>query len=101
MTRALLCIAIAASPVIASTSTVEVVGYTTEGDFVRLRGVMLGASYVSCPGGPCLNVAADYIDVVGDAMFADGFETVADERRWQRLECIASRQHDDTETVEC
>lgn len=80
MTRALLCLAMIASPAIASTPTVEVVGYTDTGEYVRLRGVMLGASYVGCPGGPCLNVVAEHINVVGDAMFADGFEAVADAR---------------------
>lgn len=85
MTRTLPYLALIASPVVASTPTVEVVGYTDAGDFVRLRGVMLGASYVGYPGGPCLDVVADQISIVGDEMFEDGFETVADERRWRRL----------------
>lgn len=80
MPRALLCLAIAASPAIASPPTVEVVGYTAAGEYVRLRGVMLGASYVNCPAGPCLDVVADRVVVVGDAVFSDGFDSVADAR---------------------
>lgn len=60
--------------------TVEVIGYTDAGEYVRLRGVMLGASYVSCQAAPCLDVVADRVVVVGDAMFADGFDSVADAR---------------------
>lgn len=88
MTRALLYLALIASPAIASTPTptVEVVGYTDAGEYVRLRGVMPSASYVGCPGGPCLDVVADRVVVVGDAMFADGFEGVADARGWRWLE---------------
>lgn len=80
MTRVLLFLAMIASPVITSTPTVEVVGYTDTGEYVRLRGVMLGASYVGCPGGPCLDVAAEQVVVVGDAMFADGFDDAQDRR---------------------
>lgn len=77
MVRALLCLTLIASPAIASTDTIEVIGYTDTGEYVRLRGVMLGASYVNCPDGPCLHVVADQVVVVGDAMFADGFDSVA------------------------
>lgn len=77
MTRALLFLALIAQPAIASTPTIEVLGYTDTGEYVRLRGVMLGASYVSCPAGPCLDVVASQVNVVGDEMFTDGFEIVA------------------------
>lgn len=74
--------ALIASPAIASTPTptVEVVGYTDAGDFVRLRGVMLGASYVGCENGPCLDVVADQIILAFDSVFSDGFDSVADAR---------------------
>jgi hypothetical protein len=78
MTRALLCLALIAQPAIASTPTVEVIGYTDAGEYVRLRGVMLGASYVSCPAGPCLDVVATGVVVAGDAVFADSFDRHAD-----------------------
>jgi hypothetical protein len=74
MTRALLCLALIASPAIASTPTVEVVGYTETGEYVRLRGVMLGASYYSCEAGPCLDVVADQINLAFDGIFSDGFD---------------------------
>lgn len=77
MTRTLLLLAmIAPAPALtgASTSTVEVIGYTDNGEYVRLRGVMLGASYVSCEAGPCLDVAADQVVLAFDDMFSDGFD---------------------------
>lgn len=74
MTRALLFLAVAASPAIASTPTVEVLGYTDTGEYVRLRGVMLGASYVSCEAGPCLDIVADQIRLAFDDLFSDGFD---------------------------
>jgi hypothetical protein len=74
MTRALLCLALIASPAISSTSTVEVVGYTETGEYVRLRGAMLGASYASCEAGPCLDVVADQIRLAFDGIFSDGFD---------------------------
>jgi hypothetical protein len=74
MTRALLCLALIASAAIASTPTVEVIGYTETGEYVRLRGSMIGASYVSCPAGPCLDVVANQIRLVFDDMFSDGFD---------------------------
>jgi hypothetical protein len=76
MTSALLCLALVASPAIASTPTVEVVGYTDTGEYVRLRGVMLGANYVGCATGPCLDVVADQISLAFDGMFSDGFDDV-------------------------
>jgi hypothetical protein len=74
MTRALLCLALIASPAIASTPTVEVIGYTDTGEYVRLRGSMIGASYVGCPDGPCLDVVADQISLAFDGIFSDGFD---------------------------
>ena len=74
MTRALLCLALIASPAIASTSTVEVVGYTETGEYVRLRGSMIGASYSACEAGPCLDVVADQIVLAFDDIFSDGFD---------------------------
>jgi hypothetical protein len=74
MTRALLCLALIASPAIASTPTVEVVGYADTGEYVRLRGSMLGASYSSCEAGPCLDVVADQIRLAFDGIFSDGFD---------------------------
>jgi hypothetical protein len=74
MTRAILCLAIAASPAIASTPTVEVIGYTETGEYVRLRGSLLGASYSSCGAGPCLDVVADQISLAFDDIFSDGFD---------------------------
>jgi hypothetical protein len=72
---ALLCLAMAAStPAVESTSTVEVIGYTETGEYVRLRGSMLGASYSSCEGGPCLDVVADQIVLAFDDIFSDGFD---------------------------
>jgi hypothetical protein len=90
MTRALLCLALVAQPIgaqpaIASTPTVEVVGYTDTGEYVRLRGVMLGASYSGCAAGPCLDVVADQIVLAFDGIFSDGFDDVSSERdgcRW-------------------
>jgi hypothetical protein len=80
MTRALLCVAliastaIASTPTVASTSTVEVNGYTETGEYVRLRGVMIGASYASCEAGPCLDVVANQIVLAFDDIFSDGFD---------------------------
>jgi hypothetical protein len=74
MTRALLCLALIASQAIASTPAVEVIGYTETGEYVRLRGVMLGASYSSCEAGPCLDVVADQISLAFDDIFSDGFD---------------------------
>jgi hypothetical protein len=80
VTRALLCLALIASPLgasaptVESASTVEVIGYTDTGEYVRLRGSMLGASYASCEAGPCLDVVADQIVLAFDDIFSDGFE---------------------------
>jgi hypothetical protein len=85
MTRALLFLALIAQPIdaqpigeptpaVESTSTVEVNGYTETGEYVRLRGSMLGASYSSCEGGPCLDVVADQIVLAFDDIFSDGFD---------------------------
>lgn len=74
MTRALLCLALIVQSAIASTPTIEVLGYTDTGEYVRLRGVMLGASYVSCEAGPCLDVVADQIVLAFDDIFSDGFD---------------------------
>jgi hypothetical protein len=74
MTRALLCLALIASPAIASTTTVEVIGYTETGEYVRLRGSMIGASYSGCEAGPCLDVVADQIVLAFDDIFSDGFD---------------------------
>jgi hypothetical protein len=79
MIRALLCLALIAQPIgastpaVESTSTVEVIGYTETGEYVRLRGSMLGASYSSCEAGPCLDVVADQIVLAFDDIFSDGF----------------------------
>jgi hypothetical protein len=69
MTRALLFLAL-----VAPTPTVEVVGYTDTGEYVRLRGVMLGANYVGCADGPCLDVVADQVRLAFDDIFSDGFD---------------------------
>jgi hypothetical protein len=80
MTRALLCIALIAQPIgeptptVESTSTVEVIGYTDTGEYVRLRGALLGASYSSCEAGPCLDVVADHVVLAFDDIFSDGFD---------------------------
>jgi hypothetical protein len=72
---ALLGLALAASaPAVESTATVEVVGYTDTGEYVRLRGAMLGASYSACEAGPCLDVVADQIVLAFDDIFSDGFD---------------------------
>lgn len=54
------------------TPTVEVEGYTAAGEYVRLRGRMLGAVYVGCDAGPCLHVEAAGVAVVGDVIFRSG-----------------------------
>ena len=85
MTRALLCLALIAQPIgaqpigastpaVESTSTVEVIGYTETGEYVRLRGSMSGASYASCEAGPCLDVVADQVSLAFDDVFSDGFD---------------------------
>lgn len=74
MTRALLCLALIVQSAIASTPTVEVIGYTDTGEYVRLRGGMLGASYVSCEAGPCLDVVADQVVLAFDDIFSDCFD---------------------------
>jgi hypothetical protein len=77
VTRALLCLALIAQPTGASTPTVEVIGYTDTGEYVRLRGSMLGASYSSCEAGPCLDVVADQIRLAFDGIFSYGFDEAA------------------------
>jgi hypothetical protein len=80
MTRALLCLALVAQPIgastptVESTSTVEVIGYTETGEYVRLRGSMIGASYSACEAGPCLDVVAEQIVLAFDDIFSDGFD---------------------------
>lgn len=66
--------AIASTPTVESTSTVEVIGHTDAGEYVRLRGSMIGASYSSCEAGPCLDVVADQIVLAFDDIFSDGFD---------------------------
>ena len=65
---------VVASAAIASTPTVEVIGYTDTGEYVRLRGSMIGASYGGCEAGPCLDVVADQIVLAFDDIFSDGFD---------------------------
>jgi hypothetical protein len=64
----------ASTPTVESTSTVEVIGYTETGEYVRLRGSMLGANYSACEAGPCLDVVADHIVLAFDDIFSDGFD---------------------------